>query len=51
MEPTVGLCDAISIHNYDRKYADIKREHQITKEIAEKYGKPFINTETGCLAR
>ena len=50
-EPTVGLCDVISIHNYDRKYEDIKREHQITSEVAAKYGKPFMNTETGCLAR
>ena len=51
MEPTVGLCDVICIHNYDRKYEDIKREHQITSEVAAKYGKPFMNTETGCLAR
>lgn len=51
MEPTVGLCDVISFHNYDRTYRDIKKEFQITKEIAEKYGKPFMNTETGCLAR
>jgi hypothetical protein len=51
MEPTVGLCDVISFHNYDRTYRDIKREFQRAKETAEKYGKPFMNTETGCLAR
>ena len=51
MEPTVGLCDVISFHNYDRTYRDIKKEFQAAKDIAEKYGKPFMNTETGCLAR
>ena len=49
-EPTVGLCDVISIHNYDRKYEDIKREHQITSEVAAKYGKPF-EINTGAIGR
>ena len=44
-EPTVGLCDVISIHNYDRKYEDIKREHQITSEVAAKYGATYIDVQ------
>ncbi len=51
MEPTVSACDVVSFHNYDRTYADARKEFGKAKDIAEKYGKPLMNTETGCLAR
>ncbi len=51
MEPTVSACDVVSFHNYDRTYASARHEFGKAKAIADKYGKPLINTETGCLAR
>ena len=51
MEPTVGKCDVISFHNYDKRYDIVRDEFEKAKVIADKYGKPLINTETGCLAR
>lgn len=48
---TADLVDVISFHNYERIYKDIRRDYETAKAMSERYGKPFMNTETGCLAR
>lgn len=49
--PTVEEVDVISFHDYQNTRAAIIGNYEFAKSLSEKYGKPYMNTETGCLAR
>ena len=43
--------DVISFHDYNPTRALVDANYRLADEIGKKYGKPVIQTETGCLAR
>ena len=50
-EPTIESVDVLSFHDYSGTRASIERNYALADELGRKYGKPVIQTETGCLAR
>jgi endo-1,4-beta-mannosidase len=52
MEPTAGLVDVLSFHEYTPLRSTIEQSYLTAEEISKKFGnKPILNTETGCIAR
>lgn len=51
VEPTIDCVDVISFHDYSGTEAGIKDQFELARSISEKYGIPYMNTETGCIAR
>lgn len=45
------LVDVLSFHDYLTTKANIKKAYEEAKRVADKYGKPMINNETGCIGR
>jgi len=43
--------DVLSFHNYSPTRAQIRASIQTAKQYAEKFGKPLVNSEIGCIAR
>jgi len=43
--------DVISFHDYNPTRATVDANFSLADEISRKYGKPVMQTETGCLAR
>ena len=50
-EPTVACVDVISFHDYSSTRARQEANFARADELGRKYGKPVLQTETGCLAR
>lgn len=50
-EPTAGIVDVISFHDYSPTRARIEKVYKQAMEYSAKYGKPVINNETACLCR
>ena len=51
LEPTADLVDVLTFHDYTRTRASIEEAYRIAEGVSEKFGKPMMNTETGCIAR
>lgn len=51
LEPTADLVDVLSFHDYRELRSIIEENYAIAEAVSKKYGKPMINTETGCIAR
>lgn len=52
MEPTAGLVDVLSFHEYTPLRSTIEQSYRTAEEISRKFGnKPILNTETGCISR
>lgn len=51
VEPTVEEVDVISVHDYLSTHKEIETTYKYVKIIADKYNKPWINSEMGCLGR
>jgi hypothetical protein len=45
------LEDVISFHDYTVRRSTVEHAYSVAEEIAHKYGKPILNTETACIAR
>lgn len=48
---TAELVDIIVFHDYSETRARVRHVCDMAKALGEKYGKPVINNETGCLCR
>lgn len=51
VEPTIECVDVISFHDYSPLRSMIDDQFALAKKLSAKYNKPFMNTETGCIAR
>lgn len=51
VEPTVEEVDVISVHDYLSTHKEVEATYEYVKAIADKYNKPLINSEMGCLGR
>ena len=51
MEDSADLVDVLSFHDYTPTRASVEDAYRTAEEIAKKYGKPLLNTETACIAR
>lgn len=50
-ESTVDLVDVISYHDYLSTRKEIEGAILVAKALGEKWNKPILNTETGCVGR
>ncbi len=51
LEPTADLVDVLSFHDYTALRSSVEEAYRTAEEVAKKFGKPMLNTETGCIAR
>jgi hypothetical protein len=51
LEPTADLVDVLSFHDYTDTRASVEEVYRVAEEVSKKFGKPMMNTETGCIAR
>jgi hypothetical protein len=51
LEPTADLVDVLSFHDYTPLRSTVEEAYRIAGEVSKKFGKPMLNTETGCIAR
>lgn len=50
-EASPDLVDVLSFHDYSTTVAGMKRSYDAAKKVSEKYNKPILNSETGCMGR
>lgn len=50
-EASPDLVDVLSFHDYSTTVAGMERSYEAAKKVAEKYRKPLLNSETGCMGR
>ncbi len=51
LEPTADLVDVLTFHDYTMTRSSVEEVYRIAEEVSRKFGKPMLNTETGCIAR
>ena len=51
LEPTADLVDVLTFHDYTNTRASVEDVYRIAEEVSRKFGKPMMNSETGCIAR
>jgi hypothetical protein len=51
LEPTADLVDVLSFHDYTAIRSTVEEAYRIAEGVSQKFGKPMLNTETGCIAR
>jgi hypothetical protein len=51
MEGSADLVDVLTFHNYTPTRASVEADYHTAEEMAKKFGKPILNTETACIAR
>jgi len=51
LEPTADLVDVLSFHDYTALRSTIKEAYRTAEAVSKEFGKPLLNTETGCVAR
>ncbi|MFB3778727.1 MAG: hypothetical protein ACE141_14000 [Bryobacteraceae bacterium] len=51
LEPTADLVDVLTFHDYRELRSIIEENYTIAEAVSKKFGKPMMNTETGCIAR
>ena len=51
LEPTADLVDVLSFHDYTQLRSTIEEAYSTAEAVSKKFGKPMLNTETGCIAR
>lgn len=50
-EASPDLVDVLSFHDYSTTVAGMERSYEAAQKVAEKYRKPLLNSETGCMGR
>ena len=50
-EASPDLVDVLSFHDYSTTLAGMERSYEAAQKVAEKYRKPLLNSETGCMGR
>lgn len=50
-EASPDLVDVLSFHDYSTTTAGMERSYEAAQRVAEKYKKPLLNSETGCMGR
>jgi hypothetical protein len=51
LEPTADLVDVLTFHDYSPTRAKVEDAYKTAEDVAHKFGKPVLNSETGCIAR
>ncbi len=51
LEPTADLVDVLSFHDYTPLRSTVEAAYQKAEEYSKKFGKPILQTETGCIGR
>ena len=51
LEGSADLVDVLSFHDYTTTRSAVEDAYRTAEEIAKKYHKPVLNTETACIAR
>jgi len=51
LEPTADLVDVLSFHDYTALRSTIEQAYRTAEDVSKKFGKPMLNSETGCIAR
>ena len=51
LDAAADLEDVISFHDYTVRRSTIEHAYSVAEEVAKKYNKPILNTETGCIGR
>jgi hypothetical protein len=51
LDVAADLEDVISFHDYTVRRSTIEHAYSVAEEVAKKYNKPILNTETGCIGR
>ncbi|MGE5326211.1 MAG: cellulase family glycosylhydrolase [Deltaproteobacteria bacterium] len=51
LEGSADLVDVLSFHDYTGLRSTVEDAYRVAEEVAKKYHKPILNTETGCIAR
>lgn len=51
LEPSAEWVDVISVHDYLESEERIRATYEEARRVAEKYGKPLINSEISCVCR
>ena len=51
LEPTADLVDVLTFHDYSPTRAAVEASYKTAEAVAAKFGKPVLNSETGCIAR
>ncbi len=51
LEPTADLVDVLTFHDYSPTRAAVEASYKTAEEVSKQFGKPVLNSETGCIAR
>ncbi|HWB87480.1 MAG TPA: hypothetical protein VG675_25280 [Bryobacteraceae bacterium] len=51
LEDSADLVDVLSFHDYTPLRSTIEAAYRTAEAVSKKFGKPILNTETGCIAR
>jgi hypothetical protein len=51
LETTADLVDVLSFHDYTPLRSTVEEAYRVAAEVSKKFGKPMLNSETGCIAR
>ena len=51
LEPTADLVDVLSFHEYTPLRSTVEASYRTAEDVSKKFGKPMLNSETGCIAR
>jgi hypothetical protein len=51
LAPVADVEDVVSFHDYSGTRARVEAAYKIAEDVAKKYNKPILNSETACIAR
>jgi hypothetical protein len=51
LAPVADVVDVVSFHDYSGTRARVEAAYKIAEDVAKKYNRPILNSETACIAR